>query len=250
MRLETHYPTQIIGNITSGSDTITSVDTSANGLFHVLIGIFPKFVDSPYFPPFTRILSYDSGTKVMVLSHPASATKNDVDIMDCPTVREMTALNDPITGGFDSLAWRQGDIIYNSGELPANDNILRWECIKSGMLGADQGGPLSTRASQWRTVQKVPDLVRLVDDADFTVQPADNAIILKNATSGRNMTMLAAATYPGKSLEIVNAGAFSISSSVNLRVTASTTTILINTNTTVKVNSDGVDWWIIGVYPR
>lgn len=169
MRPPMFYPNLVIGDITTGSDTVTNVNTTGNGEFYPTIGLYPKFVDSPFFPPMTRILSYNAVTKQMVLSHAATATKTNVSIHDIDVKKEMLFGSDPVTAGIDSLGWQRGDVVYNDYSNPANDDIMRWECIKPGMSGAPQNGGNSTKVSEWKAVKSTEIGGQLGVPASFAV---------------------------------------------------------------------------------
>jgi hypothetical protein len=92
--------------------------------------------------------------------------------------------------------------------------------------------------------------IRVVDDADFTVAVDDGTVLIKNNTTTRTATVPAASSHTNRTIRIVNTGTVSLTSSVSLRVSPSTTTTSIGTNTTIEIQSDGTDWWIIGIYNR
>jgi hypothetical protein len=165
-RIPSHYFTMLLGDITSGSNLVTNVDTNTVGYFYGHVS--GMAVDSPFFPPFTRIQGWDRVTKTLTLSHNATATKSNVLIEDVAVRREMYAGSDPLTGGFDFWGWTEGDVIYNNGSNPANDNILRWECTKSGLGGAEQQSGYSARISEWKAIYKTEPGASIVKDV-FTL---------------------------------------------------------------------------------
>lgn len=148
-RLPLHYYPTIIGNVTAGSTVITNVDMNTNGYF------YPSgcFVDSPYFPPWTYITGWDRATKTMYVSQGAYGTTNDLLIQDIRVKREMYYSGDPVSTSIDAMGWQEGDVVYNNGLGDAN--VLRWECTKSGLGGAEQASGPSTRYSTWKPVYKV-----------------------------------------------------------------------------------------------
>lgn len=149
MRVPRIIHADVLGDVTAGSAVVPNVDTNTNGYFYPPLD---TYVDSPYFPPFTRIIGYDRATRTMTLSHPATATKTNVPFCDVWLTREMYFSEPPM----QIVGWREGDIVYNNGSNPAYDNVLSWVCTKHGMQGAVQGdGSTSSRIAEWKPVYKV-----------------------------------------------------------------------------------------------
>jgi hypothetical protein len=92
--------------------------------------------------------------------------------------------------------------------------------------------------------------IRVVDNADFTVESDDYTVLIKNNTTTRTATVFAASGNTNRVLRIVNTGTAALTSSVALRISPSTTLTSISANTTVEVHSDGTDLWIIGIFNR
>jgi hypothetical protein len=92
--------------------------------------------------------------------------------------------------------------------------------------------------------------IRVVDNADFTVAGDDYTVVIKNNTTGRTATMFTASGNTNRILRIVNTGTSAVTSSVAFRISPSTTTTSIGANTTVEVQSDGTDLWVVGIYSR
>jgi hypothetical protein len=156
MRVPAHYATDILGDISSGSAVITNCDFSGNGTFYETNNVAPKYIDSPFFPPFTRILSVDLNARTITASHAATTTKTTVRVHDVAARKEMWYSNNLADAGIDHLASNVGDVVYNNFANSSFDNVLRWECTKSGMFGIGrQGGGTSNKLSEWKAVLKV-----------------------------------------------------------------------------------------------
>jgi hypothetical protein len=148
MRIERHFYTIVMANCTSGSVNLSVVETSANGNF-----VFPvdAYIDSAFFPPFTRIISYNASAKTAVMSHAALSTKNDIMIEDVAVMRQAYGSDTPTS----SIGWREGDVVYNNGANSANDTVLYWVCTKNGLSGSLQGdGANSARSVTWKSITK------------------------------------------------------------------------------------------------
>lgn len=162
----------ILGNVTINSNEVTNVESNINNTFYY----DGTPIISPFFPPGTRILSYDTSNpanRKLIMSHKANTTKANISIHGARLRREWSMDSAPY-GGYESFGWNVGDIIHNNGKNPAYDNIVRWECIVAG-----SGTLANTRVSQWRPILKTSSIDEN-SDVDLTGQADGHVLTLES----------------------------------------------------------------------
>jgi hypothetical protein len=87
--------------------------------------------------------------------------------------------------------------------------------------------------------------IRTVDNVDFSFGLSDHTIILVNATALKIATIPSAASSTGRIIEIVNTGTGTITTSINYRKTPILTANIIQADETIRLHSNGTDWWLI-----
>jgi hypothetical protein len=92
--------------------------------------------------------------------------------------------------------------------------------------------------------------IRVVDNADITIAADDYTVVLKSSTTNKAVTIPVATSHTNRMIRIVNTGTSTITFSETIRLNASTTSTVFATNTAVDVQSDGTEWWLIGITAR
>ncbi len=118
----------LLGNVTSGSNIVSSVVVEGGG--PVTAGT-PVYI--PHFPLGTTIVSYNSGTAQLTLSNNATITETNVAILSSDWIGEEVG-GAPYTTNAYALGYKKGDRIYNN-RTDLYPNIRYWQCTKSGVTG-------------------------------------------------------------------------------------------------------------------
>lgn len=87
--------------------------------------------------------------------------------------------------------------------------------------------------------------IRVIDNANVTISADDVTIVVKNNTAAKDVTLPAAANYTNRRLRIKAAGTGNLTTSIAIRTSDSATTTTITNGTTVEIQSDGSEWWVI-----
>ena len=140
-------------------------------------------------------------------------------------------------------------LITNTGNFIIGTNVF-------GLVdGFNISGPslyqsLRYVGGEWKNFSNTYDYIVTLDNADYTVQPQDYTVIIRNHTTGKTVTIDAASECNARMLRIVNAGTAALTTSQSMYFDDGTTVTSIAAGKAVDIHSDGAKWWIIALHSR
>ncbi len=159
---------------------------------------------------------------------------DDIDDNTITSVKLATNLSFPGTENITlpSGTTAQRPTTPSNGMLRYNDTTDKFEMYQN---------------SVWVNVDATPANKVLSVVADYTSVATDDTILVDVPTGGATVTLPAAATNNGKILIIkkVDDDTDVLTFNTSVKVTASVSFTTLNYSTTLKIQSDGTNWWLI-----